>query len=163
MLHIWFIQPYLAWLNLPKDDRHYGHKQKFLRESLRPTQHSNLIPLEVPNILHLHHHILNTSQSIFPLMCGFNVVFKSFWKMDINDSLFPSMMPNSPSHLQAHFEEFTKFSLSCHYLYDPGSWPPMYGIPFAQVFCQVHFTCFPSPLCQIVKSMFQFPHLAIFA
>lgn len=41
----WFIQPYLAWLNLPKDDRRYGYKQKFLKELLCPTQHSNLIPL----------------------------------------------------------------------------------------------------------------------
>jgi hypothetical protein len=38
----------LAWLNLPKDDHCFGYKEKFLRESLGPTQHSNFIPLMVP-------------------------------------------------------------------------------------------------------------------
>jgi hypothetical protein len=33
---------------LPKDDRRYGYKQKFVKESLCPTQHSNLIPWMFP-------------------------------------------------------------------------------------------------------------------
>lgn len=31
-----------------------------------------------------------------------------------------------------------------------------YGIPFARLFCHVHFTFFPGPLCQIVKSTLLF-------
>jgi len=32
-------------------------------------------------------------------------------------------------------------------------------ISFAQIFCQVYFTCFPSPLCQIVKSKLLFGYI----
>jgi hypothetical protein len=38
----------LAWPNLPKDDLRFGYKEKSLKESLSPTQHSNLIPLMFP-------------------------------------------------------------------------------------------------------------------
>jgi len=35
-----------------------------------------------------------------------------------------------------------------------------YGISFAPLFCQFHFTCFPIPLCQMYKSMLLFGYFA---
>jgi hypothetical protein len=36
---------------------------------------------------------------------------------------------------------------------------PFYGMAFAQVFCQVHFMCFASLLCQVMKSTLLFCHV----
>jgi len=87
-------------------------------------------------------------KNIFWLYCS--ICHK--WALITKMSIQLSMIIEAQTMKIANDHRKVKWYWTCGHVDNTSTKVTKYGISFAWVLCQIHFTCFPSSLCQISKS-----------